>query len=147
MKDLQREELFTVNRLPEAKATVFFDGECLLCNGFVDFIIRIDKANRLRIAPLQGPTAQKLLPSLPENAEEWSIYYIEAGKIYDQSDAVLRVLHHLGGIWYWLSFARMIPRSIRNFIYRIIARNRYRWFGRRATCRLPNEQEKARFLP
>lgn len=147
MKDLQRSKRLDFSRLPEAKATVFFDGECLLCNSFVDFIIRIDKASILRIAPLQGDTAQQLLPSLPENTEEWSIYYIEAGKIYDQSDAVLRVLRRLGGIWYWLSFALVIPRSIRNFVYRRIARNRYRWFGRRATCRMPTEQEKARFLP
>ena len=147
MKDPKLEKRLNLSQSPEARATVFFDGECLLCNGFVDFILRIDKASRLRIAPLQGSTAQKLLPSLPENPESWSIYYIEAGNIYDQSDAVLRVLHRLGGIWYWLSLARVIPRSIRNFVYRIIARNRYRWFGRRATCRMPNEQEKARFLP
>ena len=147
MKDPQLGKRLNVNQSPEVKATVFFDGECLLCNGFVDFIMRLDKACYLRIAPLQGSTAQKLLPSLPENTEDWSIYYIEAGEIYDQSDAVLRVLYHLGGIGSWLSFARLIPRSIRNFVYRIIARNRYRWFGRRATCRMPNEQEKARFLP
>ena len=147
MKDPQLAKHLDSSQLPEARATVFFDGECLLCNGFVDLIMRIDKASLLRIAPLQGATAQKLLPSLPENTEDWSIYYIEAGKIYDQSDAVLRVLHRLGGIWYWLGFARVIPRSIRNFVYRIIARNRYRWFGRRATCRMPTDQNKARFLP
>lgn len=147
MKDLKPTKRLHLSRLPEAEATVFFDGECLLCNGFVDFIIRIDKASLLRIAPLQGPTAQKLLPALPENTEEWSIYYIEAGKVYAQSDAVLRVFYRLGGVWRWLSFARVIPGLIRNFVYRIIARNRYRWFGRRETCRIPNEQEKTRFLP
>ena len=147
MEDLKQAKRLELSQSPRTKAIVFFDGECLLCNSFVDFIMRTDKANRLQIATLQGYTSQELLPTLPEKVEEWSIYYIEAEEIYDQSDAVLRVLYHLGGIWYWLSFARIVPRPIRNFFYRIIARNRYRWFGRRATCRMPNEQDKIRFLP
>ena len=147
MEDLKRAKRLKLSRSPKAKAIVFFDGECLLCNSFVDFIIRTDKANTLQLATLQGHTAQDLLPALPEKIEEWSIYYIEAEEIYDQSDAVLQVLRRLGGIWYWLSFAHIVPRPIRNFVYRIIARNRYRWFGRRATCRMPNEQDRARFLP
>ncbi|MDJ0703080.1 MAG: DCC1-like thiol-disulfide oxidoreductase family protein [Leptolyngbyaceae cyanobacterium MO_188.B28] len=147
MEDLKQAERLELSRSPKANAIVFFDGECLLCNSFVDFILRIDKANVLQIATLQGYTAQERLPALPEQIEEWSIYYIEAEEIYDQSDAVLRVLYRLGGIWHWLSFARIVPRRIRNFVYKIIARNRYRWFGRRATCRMPSEQDKARFLP
>ena len=147
MEDLKPAKRLEFSQSPEAEAVIFFDGDCLLCNSFVDFIIRRDKANLFRIATLQGRTAQERLPSLPEKIEEWSIYYIEAEEIYDQSDAALRVLHHLGGIWHWLSFARLVPRPIRNFVYRIIARNRYRWFGRRASCRMPNEKDEARFLP
>ena len=129
------------------KPIVFFDGECVMCNQFVDILLNIDRQGSVMIAPLQGTTAAKLLPPLPNNREEWSIFYIDRGEIFEQSDAFLNICRRLGGIWSILNLFKIIPRSIRNVIYRIIARNRYRLFGRRSTCRLPNEQEKSRFLP
>ncbi|NJN21586.1 MAG: DUF393 domain-containing protein [Leptolyngbya sp. RL_3_1] len=150
--------------LPETVSTpagiIFFDGECLLCNGFVDLLLRLDTAGIFAMAPLQGPTAQRLLPPRSDRAEDWSMYYLETaagstqaadieetGTLYSQSDAAIAVMARLGGIWSVLSWIRLIPRALRNAIYRIIARNRYRWFGRRATCRRPSPQEQARFLP
>ncbi len=129
------------------KPIVFFDGECIMCNGFVDILLNIDQIGNIMIAPLQGTTAAKLLPTLPNNREEWSIFYIDQGEISDQSDAFLNICARLGGIWSILSLFQIIPRPIRNSIYRVIARNRYRLFGQRSTCRMPNEQEKSRFLP
>ncbi|MDJ0899609.1 MAG: DCC1-like thiol-disulfide oxidoreductase family protein [Xenococcus sp. MO_188.B8] len=129
------------------KPIVFFDGECIMCNKFVDILLNIDKAGAIIIAPLQGQTAAKLLPPLPNNREEWSIFYIDQGEISAQSDAFLNICRRLGGIWSILSLFKIIPRSIRDYIYRVIARNRYQLFGRRSTCRMPNEQEKSRFLP
>lgn len=129
------------------KPIVFFDGECIMCNQFVDILLNIDRLGTIMIAPLQGETAAKLLPTLPNNREEWSIFYIDRGQIVDQSDAFLNICLRLGGIWSILSWLKIIPRSIRNYIYRVIARNRYRLFGKRSTCRIPNEQEKSRFLP
>ena len=129
------------------KPIVFFDGECIMCNKFVDILLNIDKLGTILIAPLQGQTAAKLLPPLPKNREEWSIFYIDQGEISDQSDAFLNICRRLSGMWSILSLFKIIPRSIRDYIYRVIARNRYRIFGRRSTCRLPNEQEKSRFLP
>ncbi|MDJ0900055.1 MAG: DCC1-like thiol-disulfide oxidoreductase family protein [Xenococcus sp. MO_188.B8] len=129
------------------KPIVFFDGECIMCNQFVDILLNIDKTGTIMIAPLQGKTAAKFLPPLPNNREEWSIFYIAEDKIYDQSDAFLNICRSLGGIWSILSLFKIIPRPIRDSIYRVIARNRYRIFGRRSTCRMPNEQEKLRFLP
>lgn len=126
---------------------IFFDGECLLCNGFVDLMLAIDRVGIFAMAPLQGQTAQALLPPLPKAAEDWSMYYLEHGTLYSQSDAALAVMARLGGLWSILSWGRIIPRPLRNRLYRLIARNRYRWFGRRATCRMPNPQEQARFLP
>ncbi len=128
-------------------AIIFFDGECLLCNGFVDLMLKLDPAGVFAMAPLQGQTAQHLLPSLPDQAEDWSMYYLEAGTLYGQSDAALAVMARLGGLWSVLSWGRRIPRPLRNRLYRVIARNRYRWFGRRATCRMPHPQEQVRFLP
>ena len=129
------------------KPIVFFDGECIMCNKFVDILLAIDKIGTIMIAPLQGQTATQFLPPLPHNRAEWSIFYIEQGMIYEQSDAFLHICHRLGGLWSILSLLKIIPRPIRNAIYRIIARNRYRLFGRNSTCRLPSEVEKSRFLP
>ena len=129
------------------KPIVFFDGECVMCNQFVDILLKIDQIGTILIAPLQGQTAEKLLPPLPNNRGEWSIFYIDNGEISEQSDAFLNICLRLGGIWSILSLFKIIPRFIRDAIYRIIARNRYRLFGKRSTCRMPNEQEKSRFLP
>ncbi len=126
---------------------VFFDGECIMCNQFVDLLLKIDRIGTIMIAPLQGQTAAKFLPPLPSDREEWSIFYLDQGELSDQSDAFLNICRRLGGIWSILSLFKIIPRSIRDSIYRVIARNRYRLFGRRSTCRMPNEQEKSRFLP
>ena len=74
------------------------------------------------------------------------IYVDEAG-LHDQSDASLEVYRRLGGLWRLLGLARYVPRSLRNPVYRVIARNRYRWFGKRDVCRIPTKAEQARFLP
>lgn len=73
--------------------------------------------------------------------------YVDERGIHDQSDASLEVYRRLGGPWWFLSLARFVPRWIWNPIYRVIARNRYRWFGQRETCRIPSEAESVRFLP
>ena len=126
---------------------VFFDGVCGMCNGFVDRVIRADTQGIFRFAALQGQTAKELLPTLPEDAGEWSMVYVDDRGIHDQSDASLEVYRRLGGLWKILSLAQIIPQAIRTPVYRVIARNRYRWFGRRDTCRIPSESEKERFLP
>jgi len=74
------------------------------------------------------------------------VYVDEAG-IHDQSDASLEVYRRLGGAWKLVSLLRHIPRWLRNPVYRVIAHNRYRWFGKRTACRLPTPEERARFLP
>ena len=129
------------------KPIVFFDGECIMCNKFVDILLTVDKIGAIMIAPLQGQTAAQFLPPLPNNRAEWSIFYIDQDGTYEQSDAFLHICRRLGGIWSIFSLLKIIPRPIRNAIYRIIARNRYQLFGRNSTCRLPSEGEKSRFLP
>ena len=126
---------------------VFFDGECLLCNGFVDLLLQIDTANTLYIAALQGQTAAKYLPPLPTEPEDWSVFYLNHTGLYSQSEAFVAICRHLGGPWVLFGLIDLVPRFMRNAIYRVIARNRYRWFGRRPTCRMPTEQEQERFLP
>lgn len=126
---------------------VFFDGECVMCNSFVDILLKIDPVGTILIAPLQGQTAKKYLPPLPIDREAWSIYYQDKHDLYDQSDAFIQVCKRLGGIWSAFAVISLIPRPIRDRIYRLIARNRYQLFGRQSTCRMPSESELERFLP
>jgi predicted DCC family thiol-disulfide oxidoreductase YuxK len=130
-----------------AKPVIFFDDVCIMCNTFVNLLLRIDRRGRFLFAPLQGETARKLLPPLADDPSDWSMVYVDERGVHDESDASLEVYRRLGGLWWLLSVARFVPRAIRNPVYRVLARNRYRWFGKREVCRLPTEGEKARFLP
>ena len=124
---------------------VFFDGVCGLCNRFVDRLLRVDPKGLLRFAPLQGSTAHERLPAGMADAME-SIVYLRDGVVLQRSDAALRILVDLGG-WRVLYRALFIvPRFLRDAVYAWIARNRYRWFGKRDACRLPTPEERARFM-
>ena len=125
---------------------VFFDGECHLCNGFVDALITRDPAHRLQFASLQGETAQALLA--PEDRVQLdTVIYFEAGEIYRRSTAVLKVLSKLGGPYVLFNLLRIVPGFLRDFIYQGVAKNRYAWFGQREFCRIPQPEERAYLLP
>ena len=126
---------------------IFFDGVCALCNRFVDLVLRADTRAAFRFAPLQGVTARQLLPPLRRDPYDWSLVYLDERGIHDQSDAALEVCRQLGGLWRLLGILRLVPRPVRDAAYRVIVRNRYRWFGRRTTCRVPGPEERPRFLP
>lgn len=126
---------------------IFFDGVCAMCNGFVSLVVRIDRKQIFRFAPLQGDTARALLPPLSDDPREWSMLYLDEAGIHDQSDASFEVYRRLGGFWQLLSLFRYVPRFVRTPIYRVVARNRYRWFGKRDACRVPTPEERSRFLP
>lgn len=132
---------------PPQKPIIFFDGVCAMCNAFVDVIIRIDRKQIFLFAPIQGTTAQELLPPLGDNPKEWSMVYMDETGIYRQSDASLMVYKRIGGIWGLLGLLWYVPRFIRDPVYRFIANNRYRWFGKKETCRIPTAEERVRFLP
>lgn len=125
---------------------VFFDGECVMCNTFLDWMMAIDQPMTLKVAPLQGETARQYLPPLTADPEDWSIYFLDDTGLYSQSDAVIRIAQRLGGFWAVAAAAGVFPKFMRDGIYRAIAANRYRMFGKRE-CRLPNAEDLARFLP
>jgi predicted DCC family thiol-disulfide oxidoreductase YuxK len=129
------------------KPLILFDGVCGMCNTFVDLVLRADRKQTFLFAPLQGDTARTMLPAFSDDPREWSMVYVDEAGIHDQSDASLEVYRRLRGFWWLLSLARYVPRFIRTPIYRLIARNRYRWFGKREQCRVPTPDERARFLP
>ncbi|MBO9667605.1 MAG: DUF393 domain-containing protein [Bdellovibrio sp.] len=125
---------------------VFFDGVCHLCNGFVDAVITQDKTHKFLFAPLQGSTAEELLSANDRESLDTVIYY-EAGKTYYRSAAILKILSGLGGVYSLSKVGWLIPGSLRDFLYRIIAKNRYQWFGEREFCRIPTAEERSYLLP
>lgn len=129
-----------------AKPIIFFDGECNLCNGFVDLMLRLDTEQKFYLAPLQGETAKQYLPPLPTNPEDWAIAYFDGKNTYQASDACLKICEKLGGIWSIFTIARPLPQNFRDWLYRIVASNRYNWFGQRA-CRTMNFEKASPFLP
>lgn len=122
---------------------VFFDGVCGLCSGFVDFLVRHDRTRALRYAPLQGITAAQF-ERLPRHLD--SVVVVHGDQVLVKSDAALTALSRLGGVWRLTAVARVIPRALRDSVYDLIARNRYRWFGRHEACRIPTADEAAWFL-
>ena len=126
---------------------ILFDGVCNLCNFAVDFVIRRDPEARFRFASLQDDFGQHILRENGLPSSELSTFVlVEQGQIYTKSTAALLVARHLGAPWPVTQIFLIIPRPIRDWVYGLIANNRYRLFGKRETCRLPSPEEKARFL-
>lgn len=119
---------------------------CNLCNGAVDWIVRHDPKAVIRFSSLQGETAAQVVPDAASTLD--SMVLVDGGHHYLQSDAVLQTGKRLGGVYGALaSFASIFPRGLRNAVYRFVAKNRYRWFGKKESCRLPTPAERSRFLP
>ena len=133
--------------LPGESPVIFFDGVCGLCNAWVDFVIVRDRRRLFRFAALQGETARDRLHLSPGDLLDSVVLADETG-VYQKSDAVWRILRSLGGVWSVSGFClRLLPRPIRNWGYDFVARRRYKWFGRKETCRMPSPGERERFLP
>ena len=126
---------------------IFFDGVCNLCTGSVQFIIKHDPKHYFRFASLQSELGQQVLQqfNLP-SAEFGSFILLEEGKIYTKSTAALRVTKKLDGLWPVLFSFMIVPPFIRNWVYSFIAKNRYRWFGKKESCWLPNVELSNLFL-
>ena len=131
----------------DSQTIVFFDGVCHLCNGFVDFVISRDRSHRIFFAPLQGETAHRRL-QIEDRLVLESLVLFAGGKTYRRSQAVLRILFQMGGPWLVLGLlGSAVPLGLRDRIYAFVAKNRFKWFGRREFCRLPSPGEKGQLLP
>ncbi len=126
---------------------LFFDGVCGGCNRFVDFIIRTDSRREILFSPVQGETAAELSLYQNEPPREWKIVYVDENGMHEGADAVLLVLARLGGCWKLPALFIYLPRTVKDFFYGIISKNRYRIFTKRNTCRVPSAEERERFLP
>jgi predicted DCC family thiol-disulfide oxidoreductase YuxK len=126
---------------------VLFDGVCNFCDATINFLIQKDIQARLRFVPLQEPAGQALLRHLSMDTETFDTFLLlDHGRVYQRSTAGLRVLRYLPGAWPWLYGLILIPTFVRDAVYQIIARNRYRWFGRTDACMIPDASVRGRFL-
>ena len=126
---------------------LFFDGVCNLCNSSVKTIIKKDSQQKFKFASIQSDAAKEILLQLDDyNSEIDSIILLNQNQIFYKSSAVLRVCNLLGGWYNFLLIFWIIPKPIRNWMYDFVAKNRYRWFGKRESCMVPSVEMKDRFL-
>lgn len=126
---------------------MLFDGVCNLCNASVQWVLKHDRKGVFRFASLQSKTGQELLTAFGFSQENFdTVVLIDGEHVYTRSDAPLEVVRRLGGLWPLLGVFKIIPLAVRNAVYDWIARNRYRWFGKREACMLPRPEWKDRFL-
>jgi len=129
------------------KYIILFDGVCNLCNASVNFIIKHDKKEYFKFASLQSDVAKDLLLHFnSKKIKKESIILIEDKKFYQKSTAALRISKKLNGGYKLLYLFIIIPTFIRDLVYSYIAKNRYKWFGKKNNCIIPNQKIKKRFL-
>lgn len=125
---------------------IVFDGVCVLCNGWVTFLLEHDRERRYRFAAMQTDAGRALLAGHGLDSDDpVSFLLVEGTQAWTDTEAIRRVLAGLGGVWRLAAVIALVPRVVRDPLYRWVARNRYRWFGTTA-CRVPTEEERARFL-
>lgn len=126
---------------------VVFDAQCLLCNGWVQFLLRHDRHGRIRFASMQGATGQRLLAAAGLQVDGLqTLLLVDGARHWQHTAAIFRVLHALGWPWRLAWLGWLVPSALRDAAYRWVARNRYRMFGRADACLLPQAQHAARFL-
>ena len=127
-------------------AIVLFDGVCNFCNGTVNFIIARDRGAYFKFAPLQSEVGERLRAKYEIDDSCDSIVLVEDDLAYTYSDAALRIARSIGGAWAILYVFMIVPKPIRDLVYRLFARNRYRLFGKRDVCMVPTPEIRERFL-
>ncbi|WP_230970144.1 thiol-disulfide oxidoreductase DCC family protein [Nitrogeniibacter aestuarii] len=131
---------------PDEKV-ILFDGVCKLCNGWSRFIIQHDTAHRFKLCSVQSDEGQAILAWFGYPTDHYdTMLLVEDGKAFERSDAFLRVVARLPTPWRWLASLRVVPESLRDFLYDRIALNRYRLFGKHEQCVVPSARDRLRFV-
>lgn len=129
------------------KKIILFDGVCNLCNGAVTFVIKRDKKNIFKFATLQSEAGTELLSNFKiDRSKLDSIILIDGDRFYSKSSAALYIARHLSGAYPLLFGFMILPKFFRDWIYDFIAKNRYRWFGKRESCMIPTPELAEKFL-
>jgi predicted DCC family thiol-disulfide oxidoreductase YuxK len=137
-----------VPRFTDDRPVIVFDGKCVLCSSFAQFILRKDRHARFRLLAAQSELGNALYLHFGLHPVKYETYVLlQNGKAYFRSEASIRILDGLGAPWSFLGkFARLVPAGLRDALYDVIARNRQRWFGTREHCYLPEASQADRFL-
>lgn len=126
---------------------IIFDGVCHFCNGAVRFIIRRDRNKVFRFAPMQSPIAQSLIAKHGVTDVGFDTFLlIKNDECFFRTNAAIEITKDLSGLWYLFRLSKILPEPIRDFFYRLLARNRYRLFGRSEVCPIPSAEVQDRFL-
>lgn len=126
---------------------LLFDGVCNLCNSSVQFVIKHDKQKQFTFASLQSDAAKEILLQFGEiNLNLDSIILITDNTVYSKSSAILKISKLIGGFYSLTIIFYVIPKCIRDNMYNFVAKNRYRWYGKRESCMIPAKELKNRFL-
>ncbi len=134
-------------QIPEGKSVLLYDGHCLMCSRGVQWVMEKDEKGQILFAALQDESIQSLLEEAPSRVQEAdSVILYEDGQFYTYSTAVFRVLEQLGGIYSAVKILYLIPRALRDVVYRWVARRRKDWFGRSEQCFMVPPDQRYRFL-
>ena len=129
------------------KPIIVFDGHCVLCSGFANFVIKYDKEKRLRLLAAQSELGEALYAHFKLKPDDYTTnLLIENGRVRIKADGTIAMFGYLGWPWKVLNIGRILPNRIADMFYNLIARNRIKWFGQQEICYLPPPEEKDRFL-
>ena len=132
---------------PDDRPVIVYDGHCVLCSGWISFILRRDRNALYRLLPAQTPLGHALYVHYGLDPQDYETYiFVQDGVAWFESEATIRMTQGLGFPWRLAGVFRLVPRSWRDRLYRTVARNRFRFFGRRASCHRPDARHEARFL-
>jgi predicted DCC family thiol-disulfide oxidoreductase YuxK len=136
--------------MAQSSTIILFDGVCNLCSGVVRFVIARDPRAHFRFAALQSDAARRACAEVgatpPAAVDPDTIIVIADGRALERSDAALAIASRLPFPWPMFGVFRILPRALRDWLYRLVAKNRYRWFGKSDTCMMPTPELRARFL-
>lgn len=134
-------------RAIEDKEIILFDGVCNFCNSSINFIIDHDPSKKFRFASLQSPIGQELLKKHQLDTQKFdSVILLKNNHLYQRSSAALEIIKSLSGVWKYLSVLQILPSTWLDFFYVLVAKNRYKLFGKSETCRMITPELKERFL-
>ena len=135
-----------ISQLPKDKKIILFDGVCNLCDSSVQFVIKHDKKDVFRFVPLQSELGQKIINHIGASTIDSTILYEPGKAYYLKSDVAFKILKEIGGFYKVLLVFSILPKSIRDHIYDYVAKNRYKWFGRKESCLIPTPELQSKFL-
>ena len=138
-----------MNKVPKDKQLILFDGVCNLCNSSVLYVIKRDKKDKFLFAPLESDIGKTIIKKFNIDTKETDsilLYNPKNDSLTYKSTAALRVAKHLGFPVYLLAIFLVVPSFIRNLVYNYIAKNRYKWYGKKEACMIPTPELKAKFI-